>query len=216
MSAVGNVIGDVVGGITGANQQGEAAQAASQTQAAAADKSIAEQRRQFDAIVQMMSPYLQAGTSALGQQQNLLGLGGVDAQQQAMNQLQQNPMYTSMLRSGQNALLQNASATGGLRGGNTQAALAQLSPNILSQVYQQQLANLGGLSQLGQSSAGLQANAGQASAANIGNLLTQQGAALAGGQIAKGSTVANTFGTLLGGAGLFAGAGGVPGISKLF
>lgn len=197
MSAVGNVVGDVIGGITGAKQQGEAAQSAAQTQAASAGQAVDEQRRQFDAIVQMMSPYLQAGTSALGQQQNLLGLGGADSQQQAINQLQQSPIYTSMLQSGQNALLQNASATGGLRGGNTQAALAQLSPNILSQVYQQQLANLGGLSQLGQSSAGLQANAGQASAANIGNLLNQQGAALAGGQIAKGSTVANTFGDLM-------------------
>lgn len=198
MSSVGNVVGDVIGGFTGAKQQGEAAQSAANLQAVSAQQGIDEQKRQFDAIVKMMSPYLQAGTSALGQQQNLLGLGGAGQQQMALDQLKQGPLYQSMLNTGQNALLQNASATGGLRGGNTEAALAQLAPNILSQVYQQQLGNLGGLTQLGQSSAGMQANAGQASAGNIANLLNQQGAALAGGQLAKGSTVANTFGNLMG------------------
>ena len=202
--AVGGFLGDTVGALTGAKQAGEAGQAAAQLQAASAEAGVEEQRRQFDAIVKMMEPYLAAGKGAIGQQQGLLGLQGAGAQQSALNQLQQGPLFQTMLQQGQNALLQNASATGGLRGGNTQAALAQLSPNILAQVYQNQLANLGGLSQLGQSSAGLQAGAGQTSAANIGNLLNQQGAALAGGQMAKGNIVGETFGNILGMGGLAA------------
>lgn len=195
--SIGGAVGGIVGGLTGSTKASNAAGQAAQTQAASSQAGIDEQRRQFNAIMQMMSPYLQAGNSAIGQQQGLLGLQGADAQQGAINNLMQGPLYQTMLDQGQNALLQNASATGGLRGGNTQAALAQLSPNILAQVYQNQLSNLGGLSQLGQSSAGLQANAGQASAANIGNLLNQQGAALAGGQIAKGNTQSNSFNSLM-------------------
>ncbi|MFA5040004.1 MAG: hypothetical protein WC464_00020 [Bdellovibrionales bacterium] len=216
MSFVGDFLGNVVGGITGASQAADAASAAAGTQAASAQSGIEEQRRQFDAIVKMMSPYLQAGESALGQQQTLLGLRGASDQQSAINQLQQSPFFQAQLQQGQNAMLQNASATGGLRGGNTQAAMGMLAPQLLNQTYQQQLAQLGGLSQLGQSSAGLQANAGQASAANIANLYGQQGAALAGGQMAQGGVAGSSFNTLLQGAGLFAGVGGMPGISKLF
>lgn len=204
MGFVGDFVGDVVGGVTGASQQAEAGQAAAQTQAASSEAAIQEQRRQFDKIIELMTPYIQAGTGSLGQEQAMLGLRGASEQQASINQLMQSPLYQTMIQQGQNALLQNASATGGLRGGNTQAALAQLSPQILSSVYQNQLANLRGLTQLGQSSAGLQASAGQNSASNIGNLLQQQGAALAGGQIASGSKVANTFGNLMGIGGLAA------------
>lgn len=189
--------GGILGNITGTNQQSNAAQNASMIQSQSAQAAINEQKRQFDAIVQMMQPYLQAGQGAIGQQQNLLGLGGANAQQEALKQLQQGPLYQTMLNQGENRLLQNASATGGLRGGNTQAALAQLAPQILSNVYQQQLANLGGLSQLGQSSAGLQSGAGQSMANNIGTLLGQQGSALAGGQLASGSTQAKNFNNIL-------------------
>lgn len=214
MSGIGNTITKgisglmkPIGNLTGSNQQIEAAQQAAGTQAASSQAAIDEQRRQFDAIVQMMSPYLQAGTSAIGQQQSLLGLQGSDQQQAAINQLQQSPFFQAQLQQGQNAMLQNASATGGLRGGNVQAAMAQFAPQLLNQTYQQQLAQLGGLSSLGQSSAGLQANAGQASAANVGNLLNQQGAALAGGQIAGGSNQRQLFSDILSIAGTAKGMG---------
>jgi len=98
-----------------------------------------------------------------------------------------------MVRQGENALLQNASATGGLRGGNVQSALAQYRPQILSDLINQQYGRLGGLSQMGQAAAGGQAVAGQSMASNVGNLFGQQGAALAGGQLAQGQTVQNAM-----------------------
>lgn len=201
MSSVGNFIGDtlgsVVGGITGSSQQAEAAQQASETQSAAADKAMQEQRRQFDKLVELMMPYTQTGQNALTAQQNLLGLGGDTAQQTAINALHQSPQYQSLVRSGENAILQNASATGGLRGGNVQGALANYRTDVLSNLINQQYSNLGGLSQLGQASAAGQASAGLNTASNIGNILQQQGAAVAGGQLAAGNQVANTFGTAL-------------------
>ena len=191
---VGAAAGASLGGtIGGGMDSSTAAKKASNAQYDAATAGIQEQQRQFDAIVEMMKPFLTTGTTALAQQGNLLGIGGSDAQQQAINQLKNSPLYTSLLEQGENRLLQNASATGGLRGGNTQAAIGQLAPSIFNTVYQNQLANLGVLSGMGQASAGLQANAGQNTAAGISNLLAQQGAAKAGGIL--GAQNANTQAT---------------------
>lgn len=198
MSFVGDFIGDTIGGITGAKQQGKAGERAAQIQAGASDQAIAEQRRQFDTLIELMSPYVTSGNQAIGQQGALIGLGGQQAQQDAISQLEQSPMFTSLLRQGENAMLQNASATGGLRGGNTQSALMQFRPDLLAQVINDQYSKLGGLTQIGQASAAGQASAGMQNASNIGALLADRGAALAGGQLAKGSVARNTFGDVLG------------------
>jgi len=206
MSFIGNAIGKIVGGITGASQAADAAKDASQTQAASAQLGIDEQRRQFNALQAVLAPYVNAGTGALTSQQNLLGLNGNGAQQSAIDSLQTSPIYASAIKSGQDAILANASATGGLRGGNTQAALGELSPAILAQVIQQQLGNLGGITSLGQNAAAGVGNAGLQTGQGVANLLQQQGAATAGGQIAQGSVVRNTFGDLLNIAGAVTGA----------
>ena len=114
------------------------------------------------------------------------GSGGIEAQQAAIDALQGSPLYTSLIRNGENALLQNASATGGLRGGNTQGALANFRADTLAQVIQQQLANLGGIANMGQGAAGSIGTFGANAATNIGNSMTQQGQALAGAALAKG------------------------------
>jgi hypothetical protein len=117
MSFIGNAIGKVVGGITGARQQGKAAESAAQTQAAASNLSIDEQRRQFDILTELLRPYVEAGQPALQQQQALIGLRGAPEQQQAISALEQSPLFQASVRQGEEALLQQASATGGLRGG---------------------------------------------------------------------------------------------------
>lgn len=198
MSLIGDFIGDTIGGITGAKQQGKAAERAAQIQAGASDQAIAEQRRQFDTLIELMSPYVTSGNQAIGQQGALIGLGGQEAQQQAISQLEQSPMFASLMRQGENAIVQNASATGGLRGGNTQSALMQFRPDLLAQVINDQYSKLGGLTQIGQASAAGQASAGMQSASNIGALLADRGAALAGGQLAKGGVARQTFGDVLG------------------
>jgi hypothetical protein len=198
MSFIGDFIGDVVGGITGAKQAGEAAERAGQTQAAAAQAGIEEQRRQFDKLVELMAPYTAVGVPAMTAQQALLGLQGAPAQEQAIAALESSPQMQALIQQGENALLQQASATGGLRGGNIQAALAQFRPEMLSKMIQQQYQNLGGLTQIGQASAAGQAAAGMQSASDVANLLANRGAALAGGQIAQGGVARQTFGDILG------------------
>jgi len=197
MSFVGDFLGDTIGGITGAKQAGEAASDAANVQAGMSQKGIDEQRRQFDKMVELMLPYVTAGNQAMGGQQALLGLSGADKQAQAIQGIKDSPQMQALLQQGENSILQNASATGNLRGGNTQGALAQFSPQLLNQLIQQQYTNLGGISQLGQASAAGQASQGMAMASNIGNLLQNQGQALAGGIIGEGNIARNTFGDIL-------------------
>ena len=197
MSFVGDIIGDVVGGITGAKQAGKAAQAGAETQAAASQAGIEEQRRQFDKLVEIMAPYVAPGTESIKAQQALLGLLGTEEQQKAIAGIEAGPTFGALARQGEEAILQKASATGGLRGGNVQAALAQFRPQLLQSLIEQQYTNLGGLTKIGQASAAGQAAAGMESATSISNLLGQQGAQRAGGQIAMGNVNRQAFGDLL-------------------
>jgi len=124
---------------------------------------------------------------------SLLGLNGTADQQTALSGLLTGPEYTTGVRQGEEAILQNAAATGGLRGGNTQNSLANFRADLLGSVVNNQYNRLGGLTSLGQNAAAGVGNNGIQVAGNIGSLLNQQGAALAGGQIAKGNVVGQTF-----------------------
>lgn len=194
--AVAVVGGSVVSGMMASDAQSEAASTAAGAQTAASDAAIAEQRRQFDAVRKLLEPYVTAGTSAISAQQNLIGLGGASEQQKAIEALQQSPQFQMLQQQGENAILQNASATGGLRGGNTQAALAQFRPQLLSQLIEQQYGRLGGLTGIGQASAAGQAAAAQQQGSDIAALLGQQGAAQAGAALAAGQGQAQAWGNV--------------------
>jgi hypothetical protein len=205
-------IGGVIGaGLGGAIEGRESIGQASQTQQQAAQGGIDEQRRQFDAITKLLQPYNEAGTGALTQQQALLGMGAPGAQEQAIAALQGGPQFQALQQQGENAILQNASATGGLRGGNVQGALAQFRPALLSSLISQQYERLGGLTNIGQASAARQAGYGQQTGANISTLLGQQGQAEAGGILGQQNVLTGAinkaFGTIQGAGGF----GGFPG-----
>lgn len=178
-------IGKAIGAITGANDQGKAAGRAADAQVQAAQLGVDESRRQFDAIQKLLGPFVQAGTGALGGQLDLAGVNGFGAQQSAIAGLQSSPAFTSLLQQGENSILQNSSATGGLRGGNAQAALAQFSPQLLAQTINDQYSRLGGLTSLGQNAAAGVGNAGLQTGSQISQLMQQQGAAQAGGIMAQ-------------------------------
>lgn len=189
-AAVAGIAGVATAGATiyAGSKAASAAKKAASTQAESAQQGIEEQRRQFDLTQKLLGPYAQAGEGALSAQQALIGLAGPEAQSAAIRQIEMSPQFTSMVAQGENALLQQASATGGLRGGNTQAALAQFRPNLLSGLIQQQYQNLGGLTTTGLNAATGTGQAGMQTGVNVGNLLQQQGAATAGGQIAAGQS----------------------------
>lgn len=247
MSFIGDFIGDVVGGITGTKQAAKAAEKAGETQAQAAERAIEEQRRQFERTLEILQPFVSAGAEALPgvspyrelgieqigalrefaavgpealrQQRALAGLAGPEAQRAAISQIEGDPAFQALARQGEEAILQRASATGGLRGGNVQAALGQFRPALLNQFIEQQYGRLGGLAGVGGTTAGslfgtglesteLVARLGQASAAgqaagattlgtNVANLLQNAAAARAGGIVAGGNVPRQTFGDIL-------------------
>lgn len=240
------VTGLIVGGsqLIGGAMQARAARGAAGAQERAAERGQEELTRQFEATREILAPYVQAGVGgleqlqpfaqagapALEQQQALLGLRGPEAQRAAIEAIQAGPGFQEQIAAGEEALLQRASATGGLRGGNIQAALAQFRPQMLRQAIEQQYGRLGGLTALGQTTAQNIAQLGQAAAAGTGSaalrtgadvagLMQQAGAAEAGGKIGQAAAFAPLFnlpGQILGAQYGAAGKLGQPGFSNLF
>jgi len=208
----------VVGGsqLVGGMMQADAASEAAGIQAGAAGEGIAEQRRQFDALQALLKPYTEAGLPALQQQQALLGLQGPEAERAAIERIQGSETFQALTQQGEEALLQRASATGGLRGGNIQAALAQFRPALLSQAIEQQYGRLGGMTQLGQRSAAGVGAAGMESGTNVANLLAQQGAARAGGELGEAKAFSGLFNLPAQVLGFQYGAGGKAGMGFKF
>lgn len=119
-------------------------------------------------------------------------------QAQAIAQLEGQPLFQSLFHQGEDAILQNASATGGVRGGNTQGALARFRPQLLNQFFNEQYARLAGIAELGQNAAAGVGSAGLATGANIGNLLSAQGATRAQGAVNQGNIFNNALGGIAG------------------
>lgn len=239
---------DIVTDILGINAQKDAAESAAGAQVQAAQLAVDEQRRQFDATRELLNPfvrageaaipgvqgfagvadpslnvlqqYVGAGPAALEAQQTLAGLRGQEEQAAAIEAIKQGPEYQEMLGAGTEAILQSASATGGLRGGRTQEALGELGSGLLTNLVERQYNRLGGLAGQagnvgqfltnvgqsatqnlfgsGQASAAGVAQAGMQSAGNISNLLQQSGTAQANAALRGGlaqATGLNTIGT---------------------
>ncbi|MGL5361356.1 MAG: hypothetical protein ACRDBH_00630 [Bosea sp. (in: a-proteobacteria)] len=228
--------------------QSRSASKATRAQTQAQDASIAEQRRQFDALRELLNPYVQAGTPAL---RGLLDITGSNegqpdwqaylrdnpdvqaeyarvasqgqfsspeefaswhytnygqgegrqvqtggGQAAAFNAIEQSPGFQALARQGEEAILQNASATGGLRGGNTQGALARFRPALLDQFIERQFGRLGNIASIGQSAAAGVGNAGFQTGQGIANSLTQRGQAQAAGAGAQGQIFSQGLGQI--------------------
>jgi hypothetical protein len=223
------ITGLIVGGsmLLGSSMQASAAGEAADIQAGAAERGISEQRIAFDKLQALLKPYVdvggpaltglkpyaEAGAPAFEQQQALIGLRGPEAERAAIERISGGARFQELAQQGEEALLQRASATGGLRGGNIQGALAQFRPQLLSSLIEQQYGRLGGLADIGRETQTNLLKIGQSSAAgvgaqgvttgtNVGNLLAQEGAARAGGELGQ----AKAYGQLFNMPGQFLGA----------
>jgi len=125
--------------------------------------------------VGLLQPYTSTGANAQVQLAALSGANGSAAQSQAINDLKNSPNFQALQAQAEDALLQNASATGGLRGGNTQRALATLAPSMLNDLINQQVSRLSALSSSGQSAATQAGQFQTAGGAQIGNLQASSG-----------------------------------------
>ena len=251
-----------VSSIGSAVVQSKASSKANRRQQQAANQSIAEQRRQFEAVQKLLNPYVQSGTPALQGLMGIAGLGsqglvdygayvqgnpdlmaefqrvggqfgndpaafgeyhyntfgknegrdlspfttgatdGAGAQDAAFRQIEQSPGFQAMARQGEEAIMQNASATGGLRGGNTQGALARFRPALLDQFIERQFGRLSGIASAGQNAAVGVGQAGMQTGQNIGNTMIGAGQASAANAGAQGQIFGSLF-SQLGGMGAY-------------
>jgi hypothetical protein len=175
-------------GQTAAKNASESQEKGAKLAAEVQRETLAQQMKMFNQQQKMLKPFVGMAEGSMGQMGVLSGMEGAQAQQAAISQLESSPLFQSQIQQGEEAMLQNASATGGLRGGNTMAALAQYRPQMLQQEIDRQYDRLGGIANLGmgplgQASAsfgqmaGAQGAAGQ-NLANIQQQLGQQNAAM--------------------------------------
>jgi len=143
--------------------------------------------------IQNLNLYQTAGSQALQQQSALAGLQGPEAQRAAIANLEANPEFQAIARQGEEAILANAAATGGLRGGNTQAALAQFRPELLQAYIDQQYSRLGGLSNQGLGVSQDLLARGFGAIGDVANLRRGTGTAAANLALGRGQDLAETL-----------------------
>ncbi len=161
----------LVGGVTSFLGNQDAAQAAQE--AAAVQAQI---RAQNTANLQ---PYMTAGNNALGTYMNAIGLNGAGAQSgyySGVGNVNNNPGYTGELNAGNTAIMKNAAALG-LSGpqANTMYNIGNYGGNLANTFQQQQLSEIGGVAQQGQSAAATLAGTSTLSGALQAQNMTQAG-----------------------------------------
>jgi|TARA_R110000782_G_C14819187_1_gene413768 hypothetical protein len=237
--------------VTGIDAAGSAARGAANVQAQAAESSLIDAREQRDFERQQAgidrqqnneryreqfdlsqsrfdinradnAPRIEGGNQAFSQQQALLGLSGQEAQQSAYGQIQESAGQRFLRERQQKALVRNASAIGGLGGGNVRTALQEQAAGFAMQDIDNQFNRLGSLSAQGQnainssgqlgtqpttnSASNVQTNVSNASTNTIANLQANQAAARASGILGQTQAEAAATGQLLQLAGMAAGS----------
>ena len=188
--------GDVFQQITG-EAASDAAKDAARSQSDAQRTNVQESARQFDVTQASLQPFQDAGVSALGQQQALLGLSGEDEQQQAFQAFNESPGQKFLRDRGERATIRNAGAIGGLGGGNVRKALTEFGIGTAQQDFQNQFGRLGQLAGQGQGAATSIGQFGSNAAGQQSGFRTAGSEALASGilgsQQAKAQGVEDTM-----------------------
>lgn len=154
-----------------AQEQADTAEEAARIQSQALNRAI-------DANQQALAPYQTLGADSVARIQEI--------QADPVAYIQNNPLYQNLAQDAERRLLANQAARGKVGSGGTAAALQEQLLGIGNSLVNQELSRLQG-----------QANAGQNAASNIGgftgNLLAQQGAVNAAGQVGSLEALAQGY-----------------------
>lgn len=159
----------------------EAALEAGRIQAEAAGRGIGEVRGAAGRARGLIDPFLAGGPEAFQQLQALTGVLGPEAQQQAMQTMQESPGQQFIRERSQRNLLRNQSAIGGLGGGNVRTALAEQGAGFAAQDIENQFQRLAGITGIGAGAAVQAAGFETTAGGNIAELFRAQGAGRASG-----------------------------------
>lgn len=174
-----------VAGIFAGQGSKKASRRAEQAQIDALNRAIEQQQQQFQQTEKRLDPFVQPGVLAAGDEADLLGLNGNDAAGSAIEALKASPLFASLVDTGEEAILANASATGGLRGGDVQSSLFDNRRDTLASVIENQLSRLGNVANRGVGAAGAVGQFGANAANNVSGFLQNQGQVRAGGLLTR-------------------------------
>lgn len=165
----GAVAAAVIGGVI----QDRAADKGRDAQSRAARDAGARSDAQYADTEQNLRPYMDAGTSALGRYNQVMGGD--------YSNFNQSPDYLYALQSGTQALDRGAAAGGGLWGGGADADRIKLGQGLATQNLGNYMQRLMGIAGLGQNSAVSLGQFGSQNVTNQGNALMANGQAQANG-----------------------------------
>ena len=97
----------------------------------------------------VLQPWQQAGTTALQQQQAMLGMGTPEEQKAAMDALSETPAQRFLRSRQEKSLMRSAPGMGGLGGGNVRSALQEQAAGFASQDFNNQFGRLNAMNQQG-------------------------------------------------------------------
>lgn len=135
-SPVASIAAPIVGGLLGSKSASKQAQVQQQGY----DASTALNREQFEYLKQIMAPYQQVGAETLPALQSFVN------QPQSnfsfdYNEYFKSPQFKALQQQQSEQALRMGSATGGFRGGDTQAALAAIAPQLAMQAEENARSN---------------------------------------------------------------------------
>lgn len=185
---IGAAIGSAVIGGIGANK-------AAKAQSRAADQQAAVQREIYQDTKQRFEPYEQAGGQGLNAYLYEMGLGEMP---EGYGGFTATPGYDFRVQQGQDSVNALAGARGGLMSGRTMQDLTRFGQGIAAEEYGTHMGRLAGLTDMGQASAGNQAQAGNAYAAGMSNALAQKGNAQAAGYAGMANAIQGGIGNMMG------------------
>ena len=158
-------------------------------------KAIDEQNRQFDITRADYEPFRTTGLKGLENLSDLVGLNGDDAQKAGYLNIENSPGLAAIIRQGEEALLQNASATGELRGGDIKRGLADFRADAFVDQLNQQIARMAGVTGIGQGATDAVSQFGAQKSATVADLLNLQGQTRKQGILTRGGINASMWGS---------------------
>jgi hypothetical protein len=150
--------------------QSNAAQQAANTQAAAADKALALQTRQYEEGVARQQPFLDAGLKAQEAYMGELGLSDAAKAGTFQSGFRETPGYGFQVEEGEKGVMNNLAALGMRGSGAGLKALTRFRQGLADQTYNTYLDRLSGVSTGGQHTTQAVNASGQTYANNAGAL----------------------------------------------
>ncbi len=181
--------GSLIGGATSMFGASKAAKAQKQAAQQAGDI----QKQQYEQTRTDLAPYRDVGSNALSRYQNLLGMNGQNAYQSSLNDYQQSPFLSQLVKDTQRGVDASSAARGGLFSGSTAQAIGDRTGQLYLGDFNNYLSRVGGLVDTGASAATQTGQFGANAAAGRANAAQQAGNAQAGGYINMANGVNNAL-----------------------